>query len=52
MAAKSDRERKSAQWQNDDQHLQVQVTFCELCEKGYTNNDERQRETMDQAQGG
>ena len=41
MAAKSDRECKRAQWQHEGQHLQMQVTFCELREKGYTDYDER-----------
>lgn len=40
----------SAEWQNDDEHLRVQVALGELREKRQSGNEQRQREAMNQAQ--
>ncbi len=52
MTSNSNPERKTAQRQYNNQHLQMQVTFSELCEKRHADNDEWQRKTMDKAQSG
>lgn len=52
VSAKTDRKCENAEWQNDDEHLQMQVSGGELRDKGQACDEQRQCQAMNKAQAG
>jgi len=52
VSAKTDRKCENAERQNDDEHLQMQVSGGKLREKRQACDEQRQCQTMNQAQAG